>query len=247
METSATTALRRLPRAALIYGLGDLAPKALYFILLPWYLKYLPPVEFGIVALASTFSALLGLLLQLNLNGSVFRYYLDQTGDDAQRTFVGTLHLFQAGWAVLVVVTVQLFGGAVSQVLTAVPFQPYLRLATWLALTASLPVLPLAVLQMRHQAGLYRGLTFFGFVLSTALMAWFVVWGGQGAYGFLRGQVLAGLVMLAAYAVVILRQMQVAFVASILRQSLVFSLPLVPYAVGGWVMDMSNRYLIHRF
>ena len=95
MDTSATTALRRLPRAALIYGLGDLAPKALYFVLLPWYLKYLPPGEFGIIALASTFSTLLGLLLQLNLNGSVFRYYLDQSGEDARQQLVGTLILFQ--------------------------------------------------------------------------------------------------------------------------------------------------------
>src|SRR5437867_5560896 len=111
METSATTALRRLPRAALIYGLGDLAPKALYFVLLPWYLKYLPPGEFGIIALASTFTTLLGLLLQLNLNGSVFRYYLDHTGEAAQQKFVGTLLLFQVGWAVLIVLTVQFFGG----------------------------------------------------------------------------------------------------------------------------------------
>src|SRR3989442_1172639 len=222
-------------------------PKALYFVLLPWYLKYLPPGEFGIIALASTFSTLLGLLLQLNLNGSVFRYYLDQSGEDARQQLVGTLILFQVAWATLVVVTVQIFGGVLSRLFTDVPFHPYLRLATWLAFTASLPVIPLAVLQMQHEAGLYRGLTFLGFLLNTAGVAWFVVGRRGGAYGFLLGQVLAGLAMVAAYAIVIVRRIRIEFGFPILRECLTFSLPLVPYALGGWVMDMSNRYLIGRF
>src|SRR5947209_15954512 len=149
MATTANSALRGLPRATLIYGLGDLVPKALYFVLLPWYLRYLPPREFGIVALASTFSTLLGFLLQLNLNGSVFRYYLDQGCEEAQRRFVGTLFVFQLCWAGLVVGAVQLLGPLVINGVrvTSVPFDPYLRLATWLGLVTSLPVLPLAVLQ----------------------------------------------------------------------------------------------------
>src|SRR5712692_4478019 len=247
METTASSALRRLPRAALIYGLGDLAPKALYFALLPWYLKYLPPGEFGIVALASTFSGLLGFFLQLNLNGSVFRYYLDHPGEQAQRSFVGTLVIFQVAWATVVVFTVQIFAPTTMGLVTSLPFEPYLQLATWLALTTALPVLPLAVLQMRQEAGLYRSLTFLGFLLSTAGIAWLVVSARRGAQGFLLGQVLAGLVMLVAYVCVVAPRMRMAFVPSILRECLVFSLPLVPYAVGGWVMDMSNRYLIDRF
>lgn len=244
-QTPATEALRRLPRATLIYSLGDFAPKALYFFLLPWYLRYLDPAQFGILTLATTFSALLGFFLQLNLNGSVFRFYLDQADEPAQLRFVGTLVVFQVGWSFVIVLALNVLGPFLGDVgLTSVRVNPYLRLATGLAFVTSLPVLPLAVLQMRHEAGLYRGLTFFAFLLSTAAIAGFVVWLGLGAYGFLLGQVLAGGLMLAAYALAILPRMRMDFATSILRECLSFSLPLVPYAVGGWVMDMSNRYLI---
>ena len=100
---SKKSALARLPRNVLVYGVGDLFSKGLQFLLLPVYLSYLNPSQYGTLALAMSYAVVAGLLLQLNLNSAVFRFFSDYENEAQAQKLAGTLIVFQLAWSIVLV------------------------------------------------------------------------------------------------------------------------------------------------
>src|SRR5205823_7319732 len=86
--------IRKLPLAATIYVTGDVLIKAASFFLLPVMTRFLSPEDYGILASVTAFVAVLSLLLQLNVNGALMRFYPEMADEHARQELVGTLVLF---------------------------------------------------------------------------------------------------------------------------------------------------------
>jgi O-antigen/teichoic acid export membrane protein len=232
----------------LIYGVGDVLSKGLHFLLIPVLLEYLDPEQLGILALAAGYGVVAGFFLHLNLNSAVFRFHSDCEGQSEARELAGTLILFQLAWSSMVaVLLVWVFPPMLAAVFDNDQLELPFRLAGGLAFVTSVAAIPLSVLQMRQEAGRYRLLTVAGSVLTIMGILYFVVVRGGGASGFLLGQTLGGALMMGPYGFVAWRRMTLRLRRDVLLQCLAFSLPLVPYAVSGWTMDLSNRYLVEYF
>src|SRR5947207_10742097 len=93
-----TNPIRKLPRAAAIYVTGDVLIKAAGFFLLPVLTRFLTPQDYGIMASVTAFAAVLSLVLQLNVNGALMRFYPDASTEEARKDLVSTLALFSLGW-----------------------------------------------------------------------------------------------------------------------------------------------------
>ena len=245
---SRNSAFAKLPRNVLIYGVGDVLAKGLHFLFLPVYLRYLDPGQFGILALASAYAVVAGFFLHLNLNSAVFRFHSECDGQSEAKELAGTLILFQLAWStVLAVLLVSVLPSGLASVFNNDQLELPFRLAGGLAFVTSVAAIPLSVLQMRQEAGRYRLLTVAGSVLTIMGILYFVVVRGGGATGFLLGQVLGGALMMGPYGFVAWKRMTLRLRKEVLLRCLAFSGPLVPYAVSGWTMDLSNRYLVEYF
>jgi O-antigen/teichoic acid export membrane protein len=240
--------IRKLPKAALIYGVGDLLPKMATVLLLPLLTRVLSPGEYGTFAAVTAFALVLGLVLQLSLSGALFRFYQDCRDDAERSTLVGSLLLLALGWSLAVVAGLNLFGARVlDRLFQTVRFEPYLRIGTWLAFFNSIPALPLAMLQARERPVLYRALTFTSFLLSTGGMLAFVLAVRPDAVGALTGQTLGAGLATIPYLIAVRRYLRLRPAGPVIAASLLFCLPLAAYAVGGWVVDGANRVFIERF
>jgi O-antigen/teichoic acid export membrane protein len=240
--------IRKMPLAAAIYVTGDVLVKAAGFFLLPVMTRFLTPQDYGIMAGVTAFAAVLSLFLQLNLNGALMRFYPDAPDDESRKDIVGTLVLFSMAWSLVVVLLINVAGGALlDNLYIGVRFEPYLRLATWIAIANSFTALPLCLLQMQQRPVMHRVLSLTGFLLNTAFVLIFVVGLRLGAYGAVMGQLAGAAAASIPFLLLLRRYMRPVLKSDILKTSLVFSLPLVLYAVGGWVMDTSNRVFIERF
>lgn len=240
--------IRKLPRAALIYGVGDVLPKAAAVLVLPLLTRVLSPREYGILSGVTVFSVVLTLILQLSLSGAFVRFYQDSPDEAARRRLFGTLATFYLLWSLLIVTALNVAGGPLlDRVFETVRFDPYLRLGTWLALFNSLSALPLALLQAQERPVLYRTLTFIGFVLTLGGMLVSVLWVRPDALGALAGQTLGAGLATIPYFLAMRRYLGRRLAPDVLGPCLLFSLPLAVYAVGGWLVDSSNRVFIERF
>jgi len=240
--------IRKLPMAAAIYATGDILVKATSFLLLPLLTRYLSPRDYGIVGSVTAFAIVLGLILQLNLHGAVMRFYGEQNSDEDRRRFTGTLMAFSLIWSSAMVLVLNVIGPFVlNGIYKEVSFEPYLRMGTWIATFNALGTLPLTVLQVQQRPGLHRLFSISTFLLHTSFMLFFVIGMKMGAYGALMGQLVGAGLAAIGYLVFIRRHAHLVISRDILKMCLVFSLPLLVYALGGWIVDMSNRIFIERF
>jgi O-antigen/teichoic acid export membrane protein len=220
--------------------------RGLAFVLLPVYTRYLSPAEYGIVALALTCTVALGMLYPLGLRSAVSRTYYESGTVRERKERVGTLWIAMILSATASALVLDRFGPALAvAVLPEVPFHPYLRLAVWTALLGVLGIAPLVLLQARERALTYVLLTLWTALTTTVVSVWLVVRGG-GAEGYLQGALIGAALSAIPYLALTIGQIRPVFRLSLLMPALAFSLPLVPHALAGWALEMSDRAILTR-
>jgi O-antigen/teichoic acid export membrane protein len=221
--------------------------RGLAFVLLPVYTRYLSPAEYGIVALTVTCTVVLGMLYPLGLRGAVSRTYYEGGTVRERKERVGTLWIAMLLFAAVSAVLLDRFGPSLAAaVLPEVPFHPYLRLAVWTAFLGVLGLTPLVLLQAQERALAYVLLTLWTALTTTGVTVWFVVRGG-GAQGYLQGALVGAALAAIPFLALTVGQVRPVFRMSILMPALAFSLPLVPHALAGWTLEMSDRAILSRF
>ena len=239
-------ALRKLVGASAVYGLGSVLTRGLAFLLLPLYTRYLSPAEYGLVALTITCTVVLGMLYPLGLQGAVSRTYYTGGSVEERKERVGALWIAMTVSAAVMALLLDRIGPSLAAaVLPEVPFHPYLRLAVWTAFLGVLGLTPLVLLQAQERARAYVTLTIGTALMTTAITVWLVVRGG-GAEGYLRGALIGGGLAVVPYLVLTMGQIRPVFRSSVLAPALAFSLPLVPHALAGWALEMSDRAILTR-
>src|SRR5688572_33311670 len=91
---------RRLFDRSAIYALGLLLLRGMTFLLIPLYTRYLDRAEYGIVAVATSVTAVLAVLGPLSLHGALARLYFDAESGADRRRVAGALWIatvFAAG------------------------------------------------------------------------------------------------------------------------------------------------------
>lgn len=242
------TDARRLFDRSTAYGLGMLLLRGMSFLLIPLYTRYLDRAEYGVVAVAASVTAVLAVLGPLSLHGALARLYFDAHSETDRRRVAGTLWVATVAAAGLLTLLLDLFGERWATVLLPdVPYRPYIRLAIWTAFLTTFGLVPLNLLQVEGRSGLYVKVTLAGTLATTLCIIWLVVLKGLGAYGFVLGTFLGAALMAIPYGVLAARTSIIRFHWPVTRAALLYSLPLIPHALAGWVLELSDRALLQRF
>ena len=83
--------LRNLTTGVAIYGAGDAAISVVNFLLLPLYVRYLTPSDYGALLILISIETFAKLINRWGLDGAFMRYYLDRDEGAARRTFTSTI------------------------------------------------------------------------------------------------------------------------------------------------------------
>lgn len=239
---------RRLARQSSIYTAGTLLQQGTSLILLPFYLHYLTPQDFGLLALTEIFSALLAALLGLGIATAITRFYWQWKQEGVERGAVGSLWLLGSGFAVAVALLVEMWGPAAAPLLFSnVPFDPYLRLALWYALFAAFTQAPLALLRIREEAGAFVRWSYIASASTLLLNLYFVAVAQRGALGVLWGN-LIGVVLSALVGTwVMMRRVSFDPRPAQVREALRFTLPMLPAGLLENASGGVDRYILDKF
>jgi O-antigen/teichoic acid export membrane protein len=219
------------------------------FLLLPLYTAYLGAADYGIIALSTTLSGVLSVLLLQPFQAMFTRLYFDFSDADERRRFYGSTWLFLLCYVFIGASLLDLIGGATNSLgFAEVPYRPYLRLTVWTTAVSIVAfLLPRALFLVREQAWRLVGLNLSLFLLSTGLIVYFVVFQGTGAYGNLYGSFLATLVMALPALIITLCNISFAWRWEHIKQGLTFALPLVPHLLSLWILSLSDRWILQQY
>jgi O-antigen/teichoic acid export membrane protein len=240
--------LRELSKNLAIYGAGDVAIQAVNFLLLRFYVEYLTPGDYGILALLASIEAPVKLFFRWGIDGAFMRYWFDCPDERERQRLSSTLFFF------LLAVNGTLLGVS----LVAAPFlserllrAPGYTLALQLVLLNTFAIgftfIPFHVLRMEKRAREFSALTFARSVSTVILRIALVMGMGLGVLGV----VVADVVVTAVLMIVMIRWfaplIRPVFSKALLRKSLAFGLPRVPHGFALQVMAVGDRFVLGRY
>jgi O-antigen/teichoic acid export membrane protein len=240
--------LRGLARNLAIYGIGDVAASIVSFLLLPLYVHYLTPTDYGAIGLLLSGEVIAKIVFRMGVDGAFMRLFYDCRTDADRQRLASTLFWFLAATnGVIAAVLI-----AAAQAITAALFKaPGYELPFQMVVINTFVIgfyfIPFHVMRMNEQSTEFAVLT--GVRTAATLVARLVliVGFGQGVFGF----VVADLIVTAIFTLILAPRfapfIRLMFSWDLLREALRFGLPRLPHGLAQQAMAVLDRYLLGLF
>lgn len=230
-----------------VYSVANIVNRAAGLVLLPVYLHVLEPAEYGLLALVTVTTDLIGVVLGLGLGRAVLRLYVgaadDSTRDALLVTALALVAALGLGFALVAMpvaaLTSRLMLGSAE----------HMALFAWANLSVVFAVLfnfQLSCLVARKASGIY----FLAAVAKTGLMlginVMLVVSLGLGVFGVILGTLISSAVLAAVLAAELLRGRRLRVSRTAARELVVFAAPLVPSVLLDTLVQTLDKIALSR-
>jgi O-antigen/teichoic acid export membrane protein len=242
---------RRLAQSFAVYSIANFGIRALNFLLIVVYAHYLRPFDYGIIYMAEIVAALLVIFEGLSLDSALQRLYFQHNHDPEElRSYLGSATRFGLSWMAVFLALVLILGRSVPSHLpihTSVPFYPYIAMAILTATATQGVQYRLAVYQAARRPRSYALLSFVLAVLTATCCMYGVVFRRGGALGMLQGKLVAAVLTFLIAAWSMRTFLTARFQWKFVRDSLSFSLPLVPHLVMASGLVVADRFILEHY
>lgn len=237
--------LKKLPANIFIFGISNILKSLVPLLMLPILTAYLSLDDFGILSIVETTIIFLSPFIILNINTGINREYFDLERENLKLYITNAL-LLTLFASLLMLLLVFLLQKDIASLLHISQ-----SLVLFLIIFAFLRVLGTVViglLQVSHQAIKFASFSLVQTIGELSLSYLFVVVYESGYVGRLEGTYIMFFIMslFSLYYLYMHDYLgKINFVYT--KKILFFTLPLIPHAIGGTVIAMSDRYFISYF
>ena len=232
---------------SLIYTVGNLLPQLGGFIFLPIYLKYMSVEDFGVISSMLVIQSIVSIFFSLALDRSLMRLYFDYESKEQKGIFFGTNFMTIIVLSSFLCILLILCNGILANIFPDISFYPYYLYALLIAYAKCFFLVPKTYFQINHKSIQFVSLSAAEFIVVASAIMFYVVYRGEGPAGMLKGQLL-GTSLIIPYLVIIAKKKFIfKFNFSMLKNSLRFSLPIVPTLLTAFVLNLSDRIFIDRY
>lgn len=240
--------LRELTTNLAVYGAGDVAIQTVNFLLLRFYVEYLTPADYGVLALLASIEAPVKLFFRWGVDGAFMRYWFDCEDEAERQRLSSTLFFFLlAVNGTLLMLSLAAAPLVSGRLLHSAGYTLALQLVLLNTFAIGFTFIPFHVLRIQKRAREFSGLTFARSLATLVLRIVLVMGMGHGVMGV----VVADVAVTAVLMVVLLKWfaplIRSTFSMPLLRKSLAFGLPRVPHGVALQVMSVGDRFVLARY
>lgn len=213
------------------------------FILIPIYTKHIPVASYGMYGLLISTSAVLISIFGLSLYQAFFRWYCDKRYLDKQKSLFYTSTVFLILVAAIMLVLITLFSKQISTLLFQTPDSYYLIIL--MALTSCLELfmqIPNNLLRVQEKAVLFTTQNIIKLSVSMVLTIYFVVFLKRQVEGIFEALFISQIVSMLYLSKYIFENLEMKLEKSLLRDMLIFSLPLALSSISVQALPIIDRY-----
>lgn len=238
---------KELIKNFMIYGAGNVLQAALNLLLLPMYLRFFTPSEYGVISLLAVVITLLTLLISGGALNGLVRLYYEVNGirrkELVGNTFLWYLVIAGAGCAVLF-----FFAVLISQSLFhSETYETPVRMTGFVFFFSVLMSVPLFIMRLEKKAVQYVSFSLLIFLIDFCLKLYFIISLGRGITGYFESSALAYLITLVMTIPFFLRYVRFTFDIVFLKQILRLGVPYIISGLAMWTLDVSDRLLLSYF
>lgn len=232
-----------LTKSTGIYTLTSIINSAIPFFMLPILTRYLTPEDYGIVSMFSLLATFVAPFMGLSLNGAIARQYYNKDEINIWE-YVGNSILILFVSSAFVGVVFNFFASFISE-MTSFPIR-----MLWSVIIFSFSQLicniVLSLLQVQKRALLYG---IFNIMMTSVNMITsiiLIVYVGLSYSGRIYGQVLSVVLFAFISIIILIKNNWAKFTIrkEYIRNALLFGIPLIPHALSGTIISMTDRFFI---
>lgn len=237
-----------LGKHTLIYGAGIVANKAVAFVLLPIYTRYLTPADYGVLQLISLVLEVAAIAAGSRLAQGVYHFYHDASASDAKSRVLITATALSALTFFSVAICGIIASSWIANVVFASPdpYSYFVKIAVVAMAFESLIVVPLAYVQLAERSKLFVGVQFAKLICQASLNIWLVVFLGMGVSGVLWSTLIANVLIGVFLTSLLIRDHGYHISARTAVRLLKYGYPLVITQVATMIMVMGDRFFLNR-
>jgi O-antigen/teichoic acid export membrane protein len=242
------TETRKFVKESAIYTIGEILSKSLAFILIPVYTRYLSKSDFGIYSVVITVWPILVILYGKGFGSYIMRGFYEIDKPEQKNQFFGSILIFSFLLSLVLAAIIHFMGeGIFSLLFREISYKPFLQFAVGIAIFKLFLNNVLTIYRAQRKPTTVVIISLLNFFSTTIIIIFLVVIMGKGLWGALGGQLLA-LILISIFIILYIRRdiyftIQKKYVIA----GILFMLPLIPHAIAGWVVNLSDRIFIERF
>lgn len=225
------------------YLIASIATSALAFVSIPIYTRLLEPKDYGIVSIFMGIVSLLASVMAFSTDRSISRYFFDQLGEDDFKRFVGTSSILAFFFFVINSALLYLFANQFGKLVGLDKEVVYLiipmSIVNIIGLTFEQIYGPLKRSKEIALSSVVR--VFLGFAFSVAFI---FVFKSDKFYGQILGQIVAGFCIIFFWIRLIKPYFKWSFDASYVKYIFTYSVPLIPYALSGVIIEQFGKIAV---
>lgn len=233
-------------RQSSIYMLGQVLSRAVGFVMIPVYTRYIAPSGYGAMELIEILTAGLGIFVSMGVADTMARFYYQEKEEYKRNRVVSTI---VAGFALLAIPIVLLgvclapyIGGVLLDQPEHIFYLQVAMVSVWFGMFVEIGA---SYLRIRYKAKLFLTFSMGQLALALSLNILFIVHLGLGVLGFFYSTLIAQGITTVAYAIYIFSRVPIRhFSGPVFRDAIRFGLPIVPSRIALLFGFMSNRFFL---
>ena len=235
-------------KSFLTYGIGSILQSSLSLILLPLYLRFFTPDDYGVISVLNVVIYLCSIFASAGVaNGMIRLYYEKDKAADWKRSLVGNTWLWFSAIGLLGGVFLQFQAPLISRLLFRTEAQSasisLLGLIFFFSMTRNVPF---HVLRLEEKAGMYIFFSIFSFVVDFGLKIYFISSLRRGVHGYLESGAISNFLTLIFMLPFVVKYSKFSLNIKLMKQILRLGIPYIFSGLAVSILDSSDRLLLAR-
>ena len=231
-----------------VYGLGNLLGKAVGFILLPLYTRYLTPTDYGILELIEVTSGMIGILIGFGVSQAVSRFYYEPTSEAERNRVVSTAYWVSTALTVAGALVASLFAVPLAALALDSSKSYPLLLVSFASLAVGVVVqLGQLNLLLHYRSVAFNVLAVISLILGVTFNIVFIIVFHWGVMAIVFSGLLTRVIVGIPLTIWTLSRTGLAIDWDLAKQMVRFGGPLVPSSLANTFVNYSDRYFIKQF
>lgn len=230
-----------------IYSISEIASRAVGFLLIPLYTRYLTPADYGVLEILFTSQSILLIIANQGISSSLFKFWSDSS-EDAKITLASSCLWYEIVSSAVIAALGIYFSDNISSFLLNTPQHGYLFRLIFLTLVINLIQLVLRqILRARLESVKVSSISLVKLVFAASLNIYLIVVMHMGLSSIIISDLIASTVSAALAYWYARRFISFKFSFNQVSNLLSFGIPLIGVGLSNWLLSVSDRYFLAHY
>lgn len=239
----------KISRHTLIYTVGTIINRAIGFIMLPVYTRYLSPADYGTIELLTMTLDIISLIMGTGVSATVFKYYFEYESSIEKKEVISTSIILLTSLWLITSIGGLFFSNKLSLIIFKHEENGYYFKLLFIIyfLQSSMITIPFMFIRAIENSKLFVYLNLIKLVMQVSFNILFVVRLKMGILGILYSTLLADFILGLYLIVFTFRRVGFRFSISKCQKMVKFGYFFVFVSLGSFIITYSDRYFLNVF